>query len=122
MKRRGARKLNPDERAARIAAMAMAGIHDESLANACPVPRKAKKAVPPELAAWQRPEFIRSWRYANAFFDLMGAIEERDLARVKECQAKLLEDWGLVVDLAENWREKFPASPPESVSGTEAER
>jgi hypothetical protein len=96
-------------------------VHDQDLACAGPVQQRRRKAVDPKPHPWESPEFIRSLKYATVFFDLMDAVEKRDLARVKEYQAKLLEDWGLVVELADDWETKWPASPPEPEAVPDAE-
>jgi hypothetical protein len=115
------RKLTESERAAQIDLMLAAGVDDVSMANAWPVPRKPRKTVTPKPRPWESPEFIKSWHYMAVIFDLKDAVEKRDLASVKECQAKLLEDWGLVVELADDWETKWPASPPEPEAVPDAE-
>ena len=72
-----------------------------------PTPRKPRKPREPS------PELIRAWRCIVEFSDLVGAIEKRDLEKLKLCQSRLLKGWGLVVELSSNWEERWPRTDPE---------
>jgi hypothetical protein len=101
--RRKPRKTTEAERARRIDSMLAAGVEDTNLAAGWQVPRKAKKVVAPKP-----PEITTGTRCILVLDQFVGSLERRDHSRLNDLQAQLLEGWGLVVELADNWQEKWP--------------